>query len=97
MFGSSGSAYPGVVELGLHADHVALLLVLRPEDLELRRLEGPVSPLDKSHHRRSGCLTTRRRVHLRRAGLARAREEGSGGSLSSQGSSETMVFCIECA
>lgn len=34
-------SYPGVVELGLDADHVALLLILGAEDVELGGVEGP--------------------------------------------------------
>ena len=55
--------YPGIVELGLHADHVPLLLELRPQDLEFVRLERPVQSSN---------------VSIRAAGAGRAEVEGRG-------------------
>ena len=31
--------YPGIVEFGLDTDHVALLFILRPQNLQLCRVE----------------------------------------------------------
>lgn len=44
------ATYPGVVELGLDANHVTLLLVLDSEDVELSGAERPNGRVSKGLH-----------------------------------------------
>lgn len=69
--GAKGRPYPCVVELGLDADHVPFLLVLRAKNLQLRRLERPdslraivISIVARVRMGVSRELTSRRQVHL---------------------------------
>lgn len=62
------SAYPCIVELGLDSNHVALLLVLRPEDVELGWVERPFVEVSKMQWRERNAhgaeLTSPHRWHL---------------------------------
>lgn len=82
--------YPGVVELGLDADHVALLLVLNAEDVELSGAERPNDRVSRG----CGIEGENRRTSQRPARLGRnklAMGDGRWEKERSHGNSATIL------
>lgn len=90
------AAYPGVVELGLDADHIAFFLELCTENLELRRLERPRIPCQRTPlwfvvMDGAGKLTSRHRLHLFKQSQRGACIETPSGRGGVHGSSDGIV------